>query len=216
MLSRTEAHCHTVPQERTHSFVGLLLADLERQFSLERNGKRANGFQLIKRCLHPRFLPLIFCRLSRAALKAKVPVLPGLFSYLNLVLFGLQITPRCEIGPGLFLPHPCGTVIGAWRIGSNVTLFQQVTLGAKDIDLAFTADLLPEICDNVVIGAGAKVLGGITIGDSSVIGANAVVLRSVASKSIAVGVPARIIPRNNYGEFDEQQSIRYHDYRSEL
>ena len=172
----------------------LLQGDLERQFALEGlTKKRAGLFHLLFKSLHPRFLPLILCRLSRASFLLGIPILPFVFSYLNLILFGIQITPRCEIGAGLFLPHPSGVVVGSWRIGCNVTLFQQVTLGAKDIDMSFTPSILPEICDYVTIGAGAKVLGGIRLGENVIVGANAVVLTSVEANSTVAGIPARII-----------------------
>jgi serine O-acetyltransferase len=94
-------------------YLGLLRADLERQFVLQgRTHKHAGLLQLLTHCLHPRFLPLILCRLSRASFLLGIPLLPFIFSYLNLILFGLQITPRCEIGGGLFLPHPSGVVVG--------------------------------------------------------------------------------------------------------
>jgi serine O-acetyltransferase len=172
--------------------VGLLREDLERQFALSGNPEKKVGFfQFISRSPHPRFFPLILCRLSRLMFILGIPLLPSIFSYLNLVLFGLQITPRCDIGGGLFLPHPSGIVVGAWRIGRDVTLFQQVTLGATAIDMDFTPDLLPEVCSNVTIGAGAKVLGGICLGEGVTVGANAVVLTSARPYSTIVGVPAR-------------------------
>ena len=145
----------------------------------------------MRRLLHPRFLPIVICRASRATLLRKIPAIPELLTYLNLVIFGLEVSPRCEIGPGIFFPHPAGTVIGAWRIGSNVTIFQGATLGAKQLDMCFDANRRPELGNNVVIGAGAKILGGIHIGDNTSVGANAVVFESVAANSIAVGVPAR-------------------------
>ncbi len=172
----------------------LLKEDLQKQFALSGNPKKTAGLlQLIIRSPHPRFLPLVFCRFSRLSLLMGIPFLSYVFSYLNLLLFGLQITPRCEIGGGFFLPHPSGTVIGAWRIGRNVTVFQQVTLGAKTADMHFTIALLPEICSNVIIGAGAKVLGGIRLADGVIVGANAVVLDSVGPNSTVVGIPARKI-----------------------
>jgi serine O-acetyltransferase len=172
----------------------LLRKDLERQFVLQGlTNKPARLSHVFLKCLHPRFLPLILCRFSRAAFVLGIPVLPFVFSYLNLVLFGLQITPRCEIGGGLFLPHPSGVVVGSWRIGCNVTLFQQVTLGAKGIDMNFTPELLPEICDNVTVGAGAKILGGIRLEENVIVGANAVVLASVEANSTVVGIPAHKI-----------------------
>ena len=148
---------------------------------------------------HPRFLPLLLCRLSRSAFEARIPVLPFVFSYLNLICFGLQITPRCVIGPGLFLPHTVGTVIGAWRIGRNATIFQGVTLGAKTVDMAFDLRLLPELGDQVTVGAGAKVLGGIAVGNDVVIGANAVVVDSVESNCTVAGIPAKVLTQSSQG-----------------
>ena len=151
--------------------------------------------QLLRRLLHPRFLPIVLCRVSRAAMLGRIPILPEVMTYLNLVLFGLEVTPQCEIGPGIFFPHPSGTVIGAWRIGSNVTIFQGVTLGAKELDMRFDFRLRPEVGDNVVLGAGSKILGGIHIGDNATVGANSVVLDSVEAHGMVAGVPARIVSK---------------------
>jgi serine O-acetyltransferase len=180
-------------------FWQLLHSDLERQYRLESvPARRVTFLGILQRSLHPRFLPLLLCRMSRGAFEARIPFLPFLFSYLNLIFFGLQITPRCEIGPGLFLPHPVGTVIGAWRIGRNATIFQGATLGAKSVDMAFDQRLLPELGDNVTVGAGAKVLGGITVGNDVAIGANAVVYYSVESSCIVAGNPARVLARSRF------------------
>jgi serine O-acetyltransferase len=174
----------------------LLYSDLERQYELEgRPIPRLVFFVFLRRLLHHRFLPIVLCRLSRAALLAGVPLLSGLLGYLNLVLFGLEVAPRCEIGPGIFFPHPSGTVIGAWRIGNNVTIFQGVTLGARELDMGFDNGLRPEIGDNVVIGAGAKVLGGIHVGDNVIVGANSVVVRPIESGSTVAGIPARPVSK---------------------
>ena len=120
-----------------------------------------------------------FCaRLSRAARLRKIPILPELFTYLNIVLFGLEVTPRCEIGPGIFFPHPSGTVIGAWRIGKNATILQGVTLGAQKMDLGFDSALRPEVGDNVLLGAGmlAAVLRGLEFEQVLILGLVMVVL----------------------------------------
>src|ERR1035437_9595568 len=125
-----------------------LYADLKRQYDLEgRTGKEAGLGGVLLRLLHPRFLPVVLCRLGRATLLARVPGLPQVFTYANIVLFGLEVTPRCEIGPGLFFPHTSGTVIGAWRIGRNATIYQNVTLGSKRLDMGFAASARPEIGD---------------------------------------------------------------------
>jgi|SRR5579862_5189769 len=173
----------------------LLYSDLARQYELEgRKDLRPNLFRLVRRMLHFRFLPNVICRTSRAAMLAGVPILPKLLTYLNLVVFGLEATPKCEIGPGIFFAHPVGCVIGAWRIGSKVTVFQGVGLGALKPDMGFDRDLRCEIGDDVVLGAGCKVLGPYRIGNGAVVGANSVVMNSVEPGQTVFGVPARIVP----------------------
>jgi serine O-acetyltransferase len=115
----------------------------------------------------------------------------------NVFLFGLEISPRCEIGPGIFFPHCSGTVVGAWRMGSEVTIFQGVTLGSKELDMGFDCRRRPEVGDNVVLGSGAKILGGIRLGDNVTVGTNAVVIDSVEAGCTVGGIPARVINRRN-------------------
>ncbi len=102
------------------------------------------------------------------------------------VVTGADIPLNCKIGGGLVLPHPNGVVIHPdAEIGPNCLFFQQVTIGA--------ADALPKIGGHVDIGAGAKVIGGVDIGNHAVIGANAVVNCDVPENRVAVGVPARVL-----------------------
>ena len=103
------------------------------------------------------------------------------------VITGAEIPINTQIGGGLLLPHPNGVVIhsGA-RIGPNCLIFQQVTIGNR-------GDGVPEIGGHVDIGAGARVLGDIIVGDHSRIGANAVVLQNVPQGKTAIGVPAKIL-----------------------
>jgi serine O-acetyltransferase len=170
----------------------LLYADLERQLALSGVADpRATFPRFLAKLLHPRFLPIVLCRSSRAAYLSHLPVAPSLLSYLNQVIFGIEISPRCEIGPGIFFPHTSGTVIGASKIGKNATIFQGVTLGARQIDMLYDPALRPELGDFVVVGAGAKVLGGISLGDNVKVGANSVVLRSAAPNATVAGIPAR-------------------------
>lgn len=174
----------------------LLYGDLARQFELEgRPNLRPNFLRLLARSLHFRFLPNLICRTGRALYLAGVPIIPHLFTYLNIVLFGLEVTPKCEIGPGVFFAHSSGTVVGASRIGSNATFFQGVTVGAKHSDIKFDPALRPSLGNDVVLGAGCKVLGAIHLGDGVTVGANAV--ESVEPNATVVGIPARPIPRRN-------------------
>jgi serine O-acetyltransferase len=176
------------------SLISSLRADLQRQFDLNGESSRpVSLLTIIQRLPHPRYLPIVIFRLARACYLARIPLLPYLLTYANIVLFGLEVTPRSEIGTGLFLPHTFGTVIGAYRIGKNATIFQNVTLGSKSLDMGFEADRRPEVGDNVILGAGARVLGGIKIGDGAVVGANSVVTHAVKPHTTVGGIPAREI-----------------------
>lgn len=106
------------------------------------------------------------------------------------VATGADIPLNSRIAGGLLLPHPNGVVVHPQsEIGPNCLLFQQVTLGTVQ-----GSNAVPRLGGNVVVGAGAKLLGGIVIGDHALIGANAVVLRDVPAGATAIGIPARIIP----------------------
>lgn len=109
---------------------------------------------------------------------------PTLFERLNMLLFGLEIGSGMEVGPGLYVPHPSGTVLMAARIGANATFIHAVTVGMRN-EWDF-----PVIGDAVFVGAGARVLGGIKLGDGCSVGANAVVIHDVPAGATAVGVPA--------------------------
>ncbi len=116
---------------------------------------------------------------------------------------GIEIHPGAQIGDNPFIDHGMGIVIGETAvIGSNVTIFHGATLGGIGGEPGVKRH--PTIGDNVLIGAGAKLLGNINIGDGARIGANAVVISDVPAFATAVGVPARIIPR-------KPQLVRKHD-----
>jgi serine O-acetyltransferase len=152
-----------------------------------------NPFKLWIRLIHPRFIPVFFVRLSNSFYKRQFTrPFSIIFTLLNGVLFGLEVTPKCKIGKGMCLPHTFGTVIGAAEIGDNVTIFQGVTLGAKYADSSYTETSRPIVGNNVVFGAGAKALGAITIGNNSVIAANSLVTSSVPVGAFMIGVPATI------------------------
>ncbi len=107
---------------------------------------------------------------------------------------GIEIHPGAVIGKGLFIDHGMGVVIGETAIiGENVTLFQGVTLGGTGKE---KGKRHPTLGNNVVVGAGAKVLGSFTIGNNSQIGANAVVVQEVPPDSVVVGVPGKIVRQN--------------------
>jgi serine O-acetyltransferase len=141
----------------------------------------------------PRFVPVLLCRVAHYFYRLKLEPIAKLVSLLNFFLFGIEIAVRCPIGKGLFLPHTQGTVIGAWSIGENATIFQGVTLGAKEVDFSYQESSRPTVGADVTIGSGAKVLGGVLLGSGSRIGANAVVLEHVPANVMAAGIPARVI-----------------------
>jgi serine O-acetyltransferase len=108
---------------------------------------------------------------------------------------GIEIHPGATIGPGFFIDHGMGVVIGETsKIGADVTLYHGVTLGGTSLN---KGKRHPTIGDRVVIGAGAKVLGAIEIGADSRVGANAVVVKSVPENSVVVGVPGQIVKRSH-------------------
>ena len=117
-----------------------------------------------------------------------------LVSELVRLVTGVDIHPGATIGPGLFIDHATGVVVGeTTEIGEDVTLYQGVTLGGTSLE---RGKRHPTVGDRVTIGAGAKVLGPITIGHDSRVGANAVVVRDVPPDSVVVGVPGQVIARS--------------------
>jgi len=133
---------------------------------------------------------LVFYRISSALRKAGVPFFPRYISQIGKFFTGIEIHPGAVIGDGLFIDHGMGVVIGETAIiGNNVTLYQGVTLGGTGKE---KGKRHPTLGNNIVVGTGAKVLGNITIGDNSYIGANAVVIKDVPPNSTVVGVPGRI------------------------
>lgn len=171
-----------------------LAADLRRaQVVMHGKDAEGSGFRLWLGILSPRFVPVLLCRLAHWFYRLRLGPLAKLLSLLNFFLFGIEIAVRCPIGRGFFLPHTQGTVIGAWSIGENATIFQGVTLGALEVDFSYEESSRPTVDDGVIIGSGAKVLGGVTLGCSSRVGANAVVLSDVPPAALAVGVPAKIV-----------------------
>lgn len=153
--------------------------------------------------LGPRFAPVTLVRCAQTAHASGWRRLAKLFSLANFMLFKLEVPARLEIGPGLVIPHPQGTVLGASRIGANATIFHQVTLGGRVADFGYDPATRPVIGDDVTLSVGAKILGPVTLGDGCVVGANAVVLKNVPPGALAVGVPATIrMPDDHGGEHE--------------
>lgn len=121
-------------------------------------------------------------------------VLPRMLNTFSRFLTGIDIHPGAKLGPGLFIDHGMGLVIGETaELGSNVTLYQGVTLGGTGKK---KGKRHPTIGNNVVISSGAKVLGSFTVGDNSKIGSGSVVLKEVPPNSVVVGIPGRIVAKD--------------------
>lgn len=140
--------------------------------------------------LYPGFHAQIVYRISNKLWQWKIPIVPRWLSQLGRFWTGIEIHPGATIGKNLFIDHGMGVVIGETAIiGDNVLLYQGVTLGGTGKECGKRH---PTVGNNVVIGAGAKVLGNITVGDNSYVGANAVVIKNVPANATVVGIPARI------------------------
>jgi serine O-acetyltransferase len=127
-----------------------------------------NGYQAV--VLH---------RIAHWFKKRGIPVMGPLVARYNLFLTGVEIAPGAEIGPGLRIAHGVGIVIGGYaKIGRNALILHQVTIGSPSPD---RVERMPVIGDNVFIGAGAKVIGPITVGDDVFVGVNAIVAQDIPS-----------------------------------
>jgi serine O-acetyltransferase len=133
-------------------------------------------------------------RVSHFFWEIGLPFVPRYISHIARQITGIEIHPGAEIGKDFFIDHGSGTVIGETSvIGANVTIYQNVSLGGTSLK---QEKRHPTVGNNVVIGAGAKLLGPIIIGDNVRIGANSVVTKDVPPNSVVVGVPGRIVSRN--------------------
>ncbi|MGN0004602.1 MAG: serine O-acetyltransferase [Candidatus Gastranaerophilaceae bacterium] len=126
----------------------------------------------------------------------KIPFIPRLISQISRFFTGIEIHPAATIGRRFFIDHGMGVVIGETTvIGDDVLIYQGVTLGGTGKEIGKRH---PTVCNNVVIGAGAKVLGNIMIGTGARIGAGSVVIDSVPEHSTVVGIPGRIVQQKVY------------------
>ena len=140
---------------------------------------------------YPGFHALVIHRLSYKLWKSGWPLAPRLLSQITRLLTGVEIHPGAKIGRGVFIDHGMGVVIGETaEIGNRCLLYQGVTLGGTGKD---HGKRHPTLLENVVVGAGAKVLGAITVGANTRIGAGSVVVRDVEANSTVVGIPGRVL-----------------------
>lgn len=142
---------------------------------------------------YPGLQALLMHRFAHRLFRLRLPFIPRLMSHIARFLTGIEIHPGARIGCGVFIDHGMGVVIGETAIVGNYALiYQGVTLGGTGKE---SGKRHPTLGENVVVGAGAKVLGNLQIGDNVRIGAGSVVLRDVPSDCTVVGVPGRIVYR---------------------
>ncbi len=173
--------------------------------------------------LYPGLHAIFWHRIAHFLYKHKFYFLARLISQIVRFFTGIEIHPGAEIGKGFFIDHGMGVVIGeTTKIGDNVTLFQGVTLGGTGKE---RGKRHPTIGNNVIIAAGAKVLGNITIGDNVKIGAGSVVIRDVPPNSTVVGVPGRIVKHKgkrvpgislDHGDLPDPILERLEEFRREI
>ena len=150
----------------------------------------ARGILEIFLC-YPGFQAIFLHRFTHKLWKIKLPLIPRVLSQINRTITGIEIHPGAKIGKKVFIDHGMGVVIGETaQIGDNCLLYQGVTLGGTGKS---HGKRHPTLKENVVVGAGAKVLGSITIGANTRIGAGSVVVRSVQGNSTVVGIPGRVV-----------------------
>lgn len=158
---------------------------------LERDPAARNAFEVA--LLYPGFHAVLFHRFAHMLYKCGLRFIPRLISQLSRFFTKIEIHPGATIGKGLLIDHGCGVVIGETTvIGNDCTIYQGVTLGGTGKE---TGKRHPTLGNNVMVGAGAKILGPFTVGDNCKIAANAVLLREVEPDSTCVGVPARVVKR---------------------
>jgi len=140
---------------------------------------------------YPGFQALTLHRISHRLWRSGLPLLPRLLSQITRALTGIEIHPGAQIGHGVFIDHGMGVVIGeTTEIGNRCLLYQGVTLGGTGKE---HGKRHPTLAENVVVGAGAKVLGAIHVGANTRIGAGSVVVRDVEADSTVVGIPGRVV-----------------------
>jgi serine O-acetyltransferase len=161
------------------------------QSVLDRDPAARNTLEVL--CCYPGLHAIWAHRLSNRLWKSGLKLFARWLSQIMRGITGIEIHPGARIGRNLFIDHGMGVVIGETaEVGDNVTIYHGVTLGGTSLH---KTKRHPTIEDHVVIGAGAKVLGAITIGANSRIGANAVVVKSTPANSVVVGVPGQVVVR---------------------
>lgn len=171
-----------------------LWQDIKRDIeaALTRDPAARNWLEVV--LVYPGFHALLMHRVAHWLWRHRLLLIARIVAHINRFLTGIEIHPGAKIGPGCFIDHGMGVVIGeTCEIGDNVTIYQGVTLGGTGHE---KGKRHPTIEDNVLIATGAKVLGAITIGENSKVGAGSVVLKDVPPNCTVVGIPGRIVKQD--------------------
>ncbi len=164
--------------------------------NIKQKDPAAKSYLEISLC-YPGVHAIFFHRIAHFLEGLKVPVLPRFIAHISRFLTGIEIHPAVKIGKNLFIDHGFGVVIGETAvIGDNVTIYQGVTLGGRSNK---SIKRHPTIEDDVVIGAGAKIIGNIVIGKGAKIGPAAVVINDLASQKVMVASVAQELKRHDGG-----------------
>ena len=168
------------------------------------NDPAANNIAEVLFC-YPGLQALILHRIAHKLNYWNVPFIPRFISYLTRIITGIEIHPKAKIGNRVFIDHGEGVVIGETaEVGDDVLIYQQVTLGGTGKE---HGKRHPTIGNNVVLGAGAKVLGNIKVGNNVRIGAGSVVIDDVPDNSTVIGVPGKVVQRH----YVNQEGVLMHN-----
>ncbi len=157
---------------------------------------------------YPGFHALVIHRLANWLWRNNARLAGRFIAYIARIFTGIEIHPAAKIGKNLFIDHGMGVVIGETAaIGDNVTIYHDVTLGGVSLKDEIRH---PQVGDDVIIGAGAQLLGPIKVGNGARIGSNAVVVKDVEAGKTVVGIPARVVEDN----FKEEHKDKFESYGS--
>ncbi|MBR8835740.1 MAG: serine O-acetyltransferase [Stigonema ocellatum SAG 48.90 = DSM 106950] len=188
----------------------MLLTDLRTIY--ERDPAARNWLEVL--FCYPGLQALLFHRVAHWLYQMGIPFVPRFISHISRFLTGIEIHPGAQIGKGVFIDHGMGVVIGETAIvGDSALIYQGVTLGGTGKQ---TGKRHPTLGNNVVVGAGAKVLGNIQIGDHVRVGAGSVVLRDVPSHTTVVGIPGRLIRQQENLTADALSHNKLRDVEAEV
>jgi serine O-acetyltransferase len=188
--SSTEMKSNSQDLTLSYDFLKTLISDYTIAF--QRDPAARNWLEVL--LCYPGPQALLFYRIAHFLYQFNLPVIPRFISHLARFLTGIEIHPGAVIGHHVFIDHGMGVVIGETAIvGDYCLIYQGVTLGGTGKEIGKRH---PTLGCNVIVGAGSKILGNITIGDHVRVGAGTVVLKNVPSHSTVVGIPGRVIPHS--------------------